>query len=145
MITRGTILIAGVLSAFLSGPQNTADVQQTYLKLCGGCHGDDARGTQQGPGLSGNPSVRGRSAQSLRGFALSRSSFDVAAHDLTGGFHAVSLDDVSVIADKKRSHIDRVTASPDELRDVIAFLSRLTGVQRGAVASPRHSDTGIDF
>src|SRR5947207_1461036 len=261
MITRGTILIAAVLSAFLSGPQNTADVQQTYLKLCGGCHGDDARGTQQGPGLSGNPSVRGRSAQSLRhvirngipaagmpafdlpaetldalatmivslnavaatgnvpgdvaagrefffgkgqcgschlvqgegspigpdlsdiglaltvdeireallnpdariapgygvvslrlrngqtlrGFARSRSSFDVAVQDLTGAFHAVSLDDVAVIADEKRSHMERATASADELRDVIAFLSRLTGVQPGAVASPRHSDTGIDF
>src|SRR5436190_3210997 len=261
MITRGTILIAAVLSAFLSGPQTTADVQQTYLKLCGGCHGDDAHGTHQGPGLSGNPSVRGRSAQglrhvirngipaagmpafdlpaetldaiatmivslnavaatanvpgdvsagwefffgkgqcgschlvqgegspigpelsdiglaltvdeireallnpdariapgygvvslrlrngqTLRGFARSRSSFDIAVQDLTGGFHAVSLDDVAVIADEKRSHMERATASADELRDVIAFLSRLTGVQPGAVASPRHSDTGIDF
>src|SRR5580765_4446592 len=42
------------------------DINQTYSKLCSGCHGDDARGTQQGPGLSGNPSVRRRSAQSLR-------------------------------------------------------------------------------
>src|SRR5437763_9319279 len=66
MITRGTILIAAVLSAFRWGPQNTADVQQTYSKLCSGCHGDDARGTQQGPGLSGNPSVRRRSAESIR-------------------------------------------------------------------------------
>ena len=221
MITRGTILIAAVLSGFLWGPQTTADVQQTYSKLCGGCHGDDARGTQQAPGLSGNPSVRGRSLQSLRnvirngipaagmpgfdlpaatldalatmivslnrvaatssvpgdvaagrrfffgkgqcaschlvqgegspigpdlsdiglaltvdemreallnpdariapgygvvslrlrngqtlrGFARSRSSFDVAVQDLTGAFHAVSLDDVAVIADEKRSHM----------------------------------------
>src|SRR5688572_1493639 len=42
------------------------DVKQTYAKLCSGCHGDDARGTQQGPGLAGNPWVRRRSAQSLR-------------------------------------------------------------------------------
>src|SRR5947209_17192180 len=39
---------------------------QTYSKLCSGCHGDDARGTQQGPGLAGNASVRRRSAQSIR-------------------------------------------------------------------------------
>src|SRR4051794_11724918 len=39
---------------------------QTYSKLCAGCHGDDARGTQQGPGLAGNISVRRRSPQNLR-------------------------------------------------------------------------------
>src|SRR5947207_14430741 len=42
------------------------DIKQTYAKLCGGCHGADARGTQQGPGLAGNPGVRRRSLQSLR-------------------------------------------------------------------------------
>src|SRR3989441_10549576 len=62
---RCTIMIAADLSPVLWA-QNTPDIQQTYSKLGGGCHGDDARGTQQGPGLSGNPSVRGRSAQSLR-------------------------------------------------------------------------------
>jgi PQQ-dependent dehydrogenase (methanol/ethanol family) len=46
------------------GPSD--EVRQTYLKLCGGCHGADARGSQQGPGLAGNLSVRRRSAQSLR-------------------------------------------------------------------------------
>src|SRR5437773_5667902 len=261
MIQRCTILIAAVLSPVLWAQQNTPDIQQTYSKLCAGCHGDDARGTQQAPGLSGNPSVRGRSAQSLRnvirngipaagmpafdlpadtldalttlivslnrvaakssvpgdvaagkqfffgkgqcaschlvqgegspigpdlsdiglelmvdeirealqnpdariaagygvvsvrlrngrtfrGFARIRTSFDLAVQDLTGAFHAVSLDDVAVITDEKRSHMERVTASVDELRDVIAFLSRLTGVRPGAVASPRRSDTGIDF
>src|SRR5436309_13863510 len=88
MITRGTILIAAVLSPFLWGRQNTADVQQTYSKLCGGCHGDDARGTQQGPGLSGNPSVRGRSPQSLRNVirngipAAGMPAFDLPAETL---------------------------------------------------------------
>src|ERR671930_176401 len=62
---RCAIMIAAVLSPVLRA-QNPPDIQQTYSKLCGGCHGDDARGTQQGPGLAGNPSVRARSAQSLR-------------------------------------------------------------------------------
>ncbi|HET8546538.1 MAG TPA: c-type cytochrome, partial [Bryobacteraceae bacterium] len=43
-----------------------ADIKQTYAKLCSGCHGADARGTQQGPGLAGNVSVRRRSIQRLR-------------------------------------------------------------------------------
>ena len=47
-------------------PSASEEARQTYTKLCSGCHGDDARGTQQGPGLAGNPSVRRRSVQSLK-------------------------------------------------------------------------------
>src|SRR5438552_15556626 len=233
------IMIAAVILSPALWAQNTPaspadqDVQPTYSKLCAGCQGDDARGTQQGPGLAGNPSVRGRSAQSLRnvirngipaagmpafdlpagtldalatmivslnavaaksnvpgdvaagkqfffgkgrcaschlvqgegspigpdlsdigleltadeirealqnpdariapgygvvsvrlrngrtlrGFARSRTSFDVAIQDLTGAFHMLSLDEVEEITDEKRSHMERVTASADELRD----------------------------
>ncbi len=42
------------------------DIPQTYAQLCAGCHGADARGSQQGPGLSGNLRLRRRNAQSLR-------------------------------------------------------------------------------
>jgi len=45
-------------------------VKQTYNKLCAGCHGSDARGTQQGPGLAGNPWVRRRNPQSVRNVIL---------------------------------------------------------------------------
>ena len=69
-IKRCTIALAAVLSLVLLTPLLSAaeppDIQQTYSTLCGGCHGDDGRGTQQGPGLAGNPSVRARSVQSLR-------------------------------------------------------------------------------
>ncbi|MGH8246951.1 MAG: c-type cytochrome, partial [Gammaproteobacteria bacterium] len=240
---------------------SNADIKQTYSKLCGGCHGDDARGTQQGPGLAGNPWVRRRSPQSLRnvirngipaagmpgfdlsagmldalvtmiaslnasaakssvpgdgaagkqfffgkgqcsschlvygqgspigpdlsnvalemtvdeireallqpdariapgyglvsvrlrngqtlrGFARSRTNFDLAVQDLKGAIHPLSLDEVSAITDEKRSHMEPVKAGADELRDLIAFLSRLTGVQPGAIPSPRDSGNGISF
>ena len=61
------------------------DIKQTYTKLCAGCHGDDARGTQQGPGLAGNEWVRRRSVQSLRNVirngipAAGMPSFDLPA------------------------------------------------------------------
>ncbi len=42
------------------------ETQQNYLKLCSGCHGEDARGTQQGPGLAGSASMRKRTLQSVR-------------------------------------------------------------------------------
>jgi glucose dehydrogenase len=95
-------------------------------------------------------SARLRDGRTLRGFARSRSTFDVAIQDLTGVFHPLSLDEVASITDEKQSHMARVSASADELRDVIAFLSRLTGVRPGTVvpnaAGGRSgSGTGIDF
>lgn len=59
----------GIIAALVCSPvlaQSPPALQETYVKLCSGCHGADARGTQQGPGLAGNPSVRRRSAQSVR-------------------------------------------------------------------------------
>src|SRR5919204_3268643 len=82
---RCAIMIAAVLSPVL-GAQNPPDIQQTYSKLCSGCHGDDARGTQQGPGLAGNPSVRARSAQSLRNVIRNGiSAAGMPAFDLPAG------------------------------------------------------------
>jgi PQQ-dependent dehydrogenase (methanol/ethanol family) len=100
--------------------------------------------TRIAPGY-GVVSVRRRDGRTLRGFARSRSSFDLAIQDLKGAFHTLSLDDVASIADEKTSHMAPVKASADELRDVIAYLSRLTGVRPGAVASPARAGTGIDF
>jgi PQQ-dependent dehydrogenase (methanol/ethanol family) len=99
-------------------------------------------------------SVRRRDGRTLRGFARNRSSFDLAIQDLTGAFHTLSLDDVVSITDEKTSHMPAAKASADELRDVAAYLSRLTGVRPGAVVRPAPSertrvegrgDTGIDF
>jgi cytochrome c2 len=42
------------------------DARQMYGKLCAGCHGTDAHGTQQGPGLSGNAGLRRRPISRLR-------------------------------------------------------------------------------
>lgn len=45
---------------------NTATGQALYTRSCSGCHGIDARGTDQGPALVGNNRVRARSIQNLR-------------------------------------------------------------------------------
>jgi PQQ-dependent dehydrogenase (methanol/ethanol family) len=264
---RLVILIAGLVC----GPapaQNPAsqppagDIKQTYVKLCGGCHGDDARGTQQGPGLAGSPGMRRRSIQNLRsvirngipaagmpafelpdatidalanlvaslnasaadstvpgdraagkqfffgkgqcstchmvngegsaigpdlsnvaremsvpqlrdsllepdqriapgygmvtvnmrsgpalrGFARSKTSFDLALQDLKGVIHPLSLDRISGITEEKQSLMRPVKAEADELQNVVAFLSRLTGVQPGMpVPSNAPTERGIDF
>ncbi len=256
----GVIIFAAALIPALRA-QSPSDIQQTYVTRCVGCHGDDGRGTDQGPALAGSPSVRARSAQSLRavirngvpsagmpafdfppdtidalatmiaswnavaaqasvpgdaaagrrffagtgqcvschlaqgegsaigpdlsdialtstvseirdallnpdariapgygmvsarlrdgrtlrGFARSRSSFDVAIQDLAGAFHTLSFDNVVSITEEKTSHMAAVKASADELRDVIAYLSTMTGVRPGVVATPTGAGTGIGF
>lgn len=243
-------------------PAGGGGMQQTYAKLCGGCHGADARGTDQGPGLAGNLSVRRRSVQSLRnvirngipaagmpafdlppgtldalaslvaslnasaaesavsgdgaagkefffgqgqcaschmvygdgspigpdlsnlahdmtvdeirqsllepdrriapgygmvtvhlrdgqtlrGFARTRTSFDLVLQDLKGVVHPLSLDQVSSVTEEKQSLMRPVKARTDELQNLIAFLSRLTGVPSGApVAAEARGESGIPF
>src|SRR5580698_2554870 len=228
---RVAILLAAQMLSRLPLLAQNGDAKQMYAKLCSGCHGADAHGTQQGPGLSGNPSVRKRSipklrslirngipaagmpsfdlpddaldalatlvaslnssasetavpgdraagekffagkgqcgschmvlgaghplgpdlsnvgsemtvdqireallqpdtqitpgyelvtvhlrdGQTLRGFARSRTNFDIQLQDLSGGLHSLSLDRVSTIADEKRSLMQPLKASSNEL------------------------------
>jgi PQQ-dependent dehydrogenase (methanol/ethanol family) len=227
------------------------DPWQTYAKLCAGCHGDDARGSQQGPGLAGNPGLARRSKQSLRntiargvpaagmpafdlpeatldgltalvislnamaaevdvagdaaagsafffgkgrcaschmisgrgaavgpdlsnighrltltqlreslvnpnariapgyervsiqtadgrsirGFARNRTAFGIDVQDAMGTFHMLPLDRVSSIRDEPSSLMPPIQASADEQKNLIAFLSRLTGVRPGSIAA----------
>lgn len=263
-IKRSFVLIAAsiftpMLSAQNAPPESGAtDIKQTYSKLCSGCHGDDARGTQQGPGLAGNPWVRRRSAQSLknvirngipsagmppfklpaetidaladmivrlnasaaettvpgdaaaaktlffgtakcsschmvygqgspvgpdlsniartmtvdqlresllqpdariapgyglvtvhgregqtlRGFARSRTSFDLTLQDLKGAFHPLSLDKINRVEDEKQSLMPQTRISGDDLQNMLAFLASLKGVQPGVTVPPQAEDTG---
>ena len=42
--------------------------QQVFTNHCAACHGEDARGTAQGPGLAMNPRVAEQSADQLRAY-----------------------------------------------------------------------------
>src|SRR6266404_5105201 len=63
---RSTMEIGILFGVFVIGqsrlpaqnPPPKVDARQMYAKLCAGCHGADAHGTQQGPGLSGNARLR---------------------------------------------------------------------------------------
>jgi PQQ-dependent dehydrogenase (methanol/ethanol family) len=266
-VARNVLLLTAILLNSVWAQERPAappagDIKQTYAKLCAGCHGDDARGTQQGPGLAGNPWTRRRSVQNLRnvirngipkagmpafelpdptldalanlvaslnasaaeadvpgdraagkqffygkgqcgschlingdgspigpdlssiakemtvdqireallqpderiapgyrlvtvhrrdgqtlrGFARSRTTYDLALQDLKGVFHPLSIDQVSRITEENRSHMPPAKVTSSELQDVIAFLSRLTGVQPGAATMSREQEQrGIDF
>jgi len=43
-----------------------ADGKKLFRERCAGCHGNDARGGGQGPGLAGNPRLSGRSVEQVR-------------------------------------------------------------------------------
>jgi putative heme-binding domain-containing protein len=227
-------------------PLAMVDAEQMYAKLCAGCHGADARGTQHGPGLSENLRVRSRSTlglrslirngiptagmppftlpdntldalvamvvslnssasetavpgdvaagkkfyfgqgqcdschmvfgtgqplgpdlsdvgkemtvgqireallqpdaqitpgyglltvhlrdgTTLRGFARSRTNFDIQLQDLASGLHSLSLDEVSAVTDETQSLMRPLKVSPDDLQNLIAYLSQLTGTQK---------------
>ena len=241
-----------VLFFLLSLTAAAQDIQPTYVKLCSGCHGDDARGTQQGPGLVGmrkrsaqslrnvitkgipaagmpafdlpaatvdalvalvvslnataadtavpgdklagkefffgkgkcsschmilgsgaaigpdlsaasreltldqlrdsllHPSARIaegyslatlqlRGGQTLRGFVRGRTGFGVAIQDLQGGWHPISHDQLVRVQAEQASLMPPVNATPDELQNVLAFLSAPSGVRPEATAG------GIDF
>jgi PQQ-dependent dehydrogenase (methanol/ethanol family) len=251
-----------LLSQSPSVTPSKVDAKQLYAKLCAGCHGADAHGTQQGPGLSGNPAVRRRSisrlrslirngipaagmpsfdlsddaldalaalaaslnssasetavpgdraagedfffgkgqcsschmvlgagqpvgpdlsnaghemtvdqireallqpdaqitpgyqvvavhlrdGQRLRGFARNRTNFDIQLQDLKGVLRSIPLAQVSDITDENHSLMPPVKAGPDEVRNLIAYLSRLTGVQPGVTMShDSFANDGIDF
>ena len=139
---------------------------------CASCHMVDGRGEPIGPDLSNvgremtvdqireallKPdaqiapgyqlvTVHLRDGQTLRGFARSRTNFDIQLQDLTGVFHPLSLDRISAITEEKQSLMQAVRAGPDELQNLIAYLSRLTGIQAGVPTSAPSSDKGgIDF
>ncbi len=135
---------------------------------CGSCHMVYGRGEAIGPDLSNvgreqtadeirqallEPSahitpgyelvtVRSKNGATLRGFARSRSNFDMQLQDLDGRFHLLTGDQISAIEYEKQSLMQPVKASPEELRDLIAYLSRLTGVKPGVAAVARPSDAG---
>lgn len=65
----GSLLVGScVLKAQSSSTPSVGNAQgeRAFSQLCTGCHGADARGTDQGPALAGNRRVRSRSLQNLR-------------------------------------------------------------------------------
>jgi PQQ-dependent dehydrogenase (methanol/ethanol family) len=139
---------------------------------CGSCHMVDGVGSPIGPDLShvaremtvaqlresllqpsasitpgyGLVTVRLRDGTTVRGFARSRSNFEIVVQDLKGQFHLIQSSEVLAIHDEAQSLMPPVEASPSELQDLIAFLSRLKGVKPGAAhTSERSEPGGISF
>jgi PQQ-dependent dehydrogenase (methanol/ethanol family) len=135
---------------------------------CSTCHMVHGRGEPIGPDLSGiardltvdelrtsllQPSahiargyeivtVQLRNGQSGRGFSRSRSNSEIVVQDLTGQFHLLSSSEASAITEEKKSPMPPVKASPNELQNLVAYLSGLTGVKLGPIKTEQPSGAG---
>ena len=155
-------------------PGNPAAGEQIFFGKgdCGGCHMVSGRGRAIGPDLSNlanektvteiestlkSPSaditpgyelvtVRSRNGSTLRGFARSRSNFDIRVEDLQGKLHLLEESEIASIVEERQSAMPPVQASPADFQDLLAYLSQLTGVKPGTLnAPPPREASDIDF
>lgn len=134
---------------------------------CASCHMVDGRGSAIGPDLSDvahkmavaemrtsllQPSaslapgyqmvtVNLRDGKTVRGFARSRSNFEIVVQDLKGQFHLLQISDVSSIAEEPQSQMPPLKTGREDLQNLLAFLSGLTGVKPGAIKAEAPSET----
>ena len=90
--------------------------------------------------------VKLRDGRELRGFARNRTNFGVELQDLNGALHSLQMDRVSAIVMDKQPLMKPVAAPPGELQNLMAYLSRLGGVQPGVpVVSPAPVKSEFDW
>ncbi len=75
-----------------------------------------------------------RDGKTVRGFARNRTNYDIRVEDLQGKFHLIEEGQFVSVRAEKASAMPAVQARPQELQDLIAYLSHLTGVEPGALA-----------
>jgi PQQ-dependent dehydrogenase (methanol/ethanol family) len=135
---------------------------------CFSCHMVNGRGKAMGPDLSNiglerrldeirqslsNPNVqiapgyelvtvRLRNGKTIRGFARRRSNFEIVVQEMDGKFHLLQNSEIAAVHEEKDSAMPPVKASPAELQNLIAYLSRLTGVQPGVAHIQNEPESG---
>jgi len=82
------------------------------------------RGGRGGPPPYRAVTVRTRNGQSIRGIAKNESAFDLQLLGMDGKLHLLSKDQVAEVVPEK-TLMPKVEATPDELRNLVAYLSRL--------------------
>jgi len=84
--------------------------------------------------------------KTLRGFARDRGNFEIQVQDLDGRFHLLRSGQFLSVTEEKESLMPPLQASPEERRDLTAFLSRLVGVKPGTPVVPQTAmPEPIDF
>jgi PQQ-dependent dehydrogenase (methanol/ethanol family) len=157
-----------------AAPGSAAAGEQFFFAKgqCANCHMIRGRGKAVGPDLSNvareltmgelreslvrpdariapgyrTVTVRLRDGKSIRGFARGRTNFDVQLQTLDGHFHLLQAAQIASIDEDARSLMPALKATGDEQRDLIAYLSSLTGVKQGVANAEQRPTAGdIDF
>ena len=134
---------------------------------CVECHTAQGRGGTNGPDLSeigrqttlaelnqsldqpdariapgyGIVQVKLRDGTVLRGFARSQGSHDLQLQTLDGQLHLLLEDEYSQVVAEKHSLMPAFRGTPEQQRDLVAFLSSLDGVPIGPIPAARSAMT----
>ncbi|MBI2685927.1 MAG: PQQ-binding-like beta-propeller repeat protein [Acidobacteria bacterium] len=89
--------------------------------------------------------VKLRNGSSVRGFARNRSRYNLQVQDLQGRFHLLDDTEIASTAMETGSMMPAPQCSANECRDVIAYLSSLTGVSAGKPGAAIAGEGGPAF
>jgi PQQ-dependent dehydrogenase (methanol/ethanol family) len=89
--------------------------------------------------------VRLRDGRTIRGFARNQSRYSIQVQDLTGQFHLLWQSQIAELINEPGSLMPVPKCSEEECRDVLAYLSFLSGVSVGSKAAPMESAGGLTF
>jgi putative heme-binding domain-containing protein len=99
------------------------------------------------PGKTGSyraVNIRLHNGETLRGLAKNESTFDLQLLGVDGKLHLLMKDQIAGITPEK-SLTPKVNATPDELRDLLAYLSRLMVDPKAGVIPAAEMSAGIPF
>jgi PQQ-dependent dehydrogenase (methanol/ethanol family) len=105
--------------------------------------GRGGRGGRGGAPVYHAVTVRLRDGQTLRGIAKNESNFDLQLLGTDGKLHTLLKSQVAEIV-REKSLMPKVEATPDELRNLVAYLSRLTAGPASKMA-PGAAEMGVPF
>src|SRR5215475_2046743 len=135
LIVSGALSVAPILGQNAPGTlPDLTEGTKIYAQRCAGCHGADARGTDNAPGLVANHLVRGRSDQELRDLirkgapASGMPAFNLPAEELGALVALVRLLGSQSMESAVRDEGPRPQPSP------------IAGIDFGRISNPKPGD-----
>ncbi len=107
--------------------------------------GRGGRAGHGGPPLFRAVTVRLRNGATIRGIAKNESAFDLQLLGMDGKLHLISKDQVAEVV-REKTLMPKVEATPGEMRNLVAYLSRLTPDPNAkATLAVGEMGTGVPF
>jgi len=139
-MVRGRGGILGPDLSNLASERRTRQIEQALREP--GARGTAAGGDRENAGQSFKAvSLRMRDGRTLRGLAKYESPFDLGVQSLDGTFHSISRRQVAGIT-WEPSIMPKVQASAEEMRDLPAYLTRLTADRSPRATLPGTAASG---